>query len=92
MKLIMTDEFGMQTGIYGAFGCGCEDHETKIGIKYNPTDQSISFYKNGFLQGTAFKGVPEGYFASLDLWFDSGTIEILPLKKPKMKNFCNMEI
>ena len=54
LKLIMTDDQGMQIGNYSGFGCSCEDHETKIGIKYNPTESSLSFYKNGFLIGTAF--------------------------------------
>ena len=54
-------------------------------MKYNPTEQSLSFYKNGFLIGTAFRNVPSGYYAALDLWFDSGKVEILPIKKHKPK-------
>ena len=83
----MTDDQGLQTGIYTGFGCGCEDHETKIGIKYNPADGSVMFYKDGFQQGIAFRDVPSGYHASLDLWFDSGSVEIMPSRKPKSKKF-----
>lgn len=83
----MTDDQGMQTGVYSGFGCSCEDHETRIGMKYDPTEGTLSFYKNGFLVGNAFKNVPSGYVASLDLWFDQGKIEILPYRKPKGKKF-----
>ena len=83
----MTDEMGVRTGIYGGFGCSCEDQVTMIGLKYNRQDSTLSFYKNGFLQGIAFKGVPEDYVVSLDLWFDSGSVEIMHVSKPKMKKF-----
>jgi len=37
----------------------------------------VSFYKNGLNQGVAFKNVPASLYPSLDLWFESGSIEIL---------------
>jgi hypothetical protein len=44
----------------------------------------VSFFKNGISQGVAFRNVPNGMTPSLDIWFESGTIEIL-------KNSVNIE-
>jgi hypothetical protein len=76
-KLIKTDDNGIQVGSVSGYGCLCEDYETKIGIKYDSKNRSVSFYKNGINQGIAFRNVPSGLTPSLDIWFESGTIEIM---------------
>ena len=84
-KLIKTDENGIQVGSVSGYGCLCEgkvahyivEYETKIGIKYDYKLKSVSFFKNGINQGVAFRNVPSGLTPSLDIWFESGTIEIL---------------
>lgn len=53
------------------------DFETRISIKYDHKSRSVGFYKNGIFQGTAFRNVPSGLTPSLDIWFESGTVEIL---------------
>jgi hypothetical protein len=53
------------------------EYETKISIKYDHKSRSVSFYKNGVSQGIAFKNVPAGLTPSLDIWFESGTVEIM---------------
>jgi len=53
------------------------EYETKIGIKYDHKCRTVSFYKNGVNQGVAFRNVPFGLFPSLDIWFESGTVEIM---------------
>lgn len=91
-KLIKTDENGIQVGAVNGYGCLCEgfyfslfvEYETKIGIKYDYKTKCVSFYKNGINQGIAFRNVPHGLTPSLDIWFESGTIEI-------MKNTENIE-
>jgi len=76
-KLIKTDDNGIQVGSVSGYGCLCEDYETKIGIRYDNKTRSVSFFKNGINQGIAFRNVPSGLTPSLDIWFESGTIEIL---------------
>jgi len=58
-----------------------------IGIQYEVKNKSVSFYKNGYLLGTAFRDVDAGYTPSLDLWFESGTVEILSHDKPVPKEY-----
>jgi len=48
-----------------------------IKLCYDIKSKSVSFYKNNINQGVAFTNVPSGLFPSLDLWFESGTIEII---------------
>jgi hypothetical protein len=69
------------------YGCPCHESETKLAISYDPIEKTLSFYKNGFLQGTAFRDVEEGLYPSLDIWFESGSVELLTSKKPKHKTF-----
>ena len=76
-KLIKTDEKGSQIKSILGYGCLCEEVETRIGMKYNHIDRSISFLKDGIDQGVAFKNIPTGMYPSLDIWFESGTIEIV---------------
>lgn len=53
------------------------EFETRISIKYDYKSRCVGFYKNGVYQGTAFRNVPSGLTPSLDIWFESGTVEIL---------------
>ena len=84
-KLIKTDENGVQVGTMHGYGCQCEDFETTIVISYYNKTKNVSFYKNGINQGVAFKNVPQGLTPSIDIWFESGTIEII-------KNSCVNEM
>lgn len=76
-KLIKTDEKGQQVGTNNGYGCLCEEYETNISIKYDHKTRAVSFYKNHINQGVAFKNVPAGLTPSLDIWFESGTVEII---------------
>ena len=53
------------------------EYETKISIKYDHKNRTVSFYKNGNYQGIAFRNVAAGLYPSLDIWFESGTVEIM---------------
>lgn len=78
-KLIKTDDQGNQIGSKSGYGCACEHDDkstTKIGIYYNSERKSVSFYKNGINQGVAFEDVPENLTASIDIWFELGSVEI----------------
>ena len=86
-KLIATDGTGSQTGISTNYGCMCEGAETEIGILYNATNRTVTFYKNSISQGIAFKNVRAGLYPALDLWFISGSVEITPAKKPVIKTY-----
>lgn len=44
---------------------------------YDIKTRSVRFFKNNINQGIAFSGVPPGMYPSLDLWFESGTVEIV---------------
>jgi len=44
---------------------------------YDIKNKCVSFYKNQVFQGIAFSKVSPGLTPSLDIWFESGTIEIL---------------
>jgi hypothetical protein len=46
-------------------------------MKYNYVDRTISFYKNGINQGVAFSNISSGLSPSLDIWFESGSVEII---------------
>ena len=53
------------------------EYETRICIKYDHKTRSVSFIKNGLNHGVAFRNVPAGLTPSLDIWFESGTVEII---------------
>jgi hypothetical protein len=53
------------------------EYETRISIKYDHKSRTVSFYKNGVCQGIAFRNIPSGLTPSLDIWFESGTVEII---------------
>ena len=63
------------------------EYETKISIIYDYKTKTLSFGKNGVNQGVAFRNVPHGLTPSLDLWFESGTVEILKRNKNIEKVF-----
>ena len=46
-------------------------------MKYDYKTRSVSYYKNNIFQGIAFRTVPIGLTPSIDVWFVSGTIEII---------------
>ncbi len=86
-KLVATDSTGGQTGVSQNYGCGCENTETEIGILYNPTSRNVTFFKNSVNQGVAFRNVRSGLYPAFDLWFQNGSIEILPARKPTSKTY-----
>ena len=86
-KLIKIDDNGTQVGTILGYGCQCEDYNTKFGIKYNPKEKNVEFFKNGSNLGVAFRNVPSGLNPSLDIWFESGEVEILNDKEPTKKIF-----
>ena len=63
------------------------EYETKISIAYDHKSRSVSFYKNGLNQGVAFKNVPSGFHPSLDIWFESGSVEITKVNTVQEKIF-----
>ena len=86
-KLIKIDDNGTQVGTILGYGCQCEDYDTKFGIKYNAKEKTVEFFKNGANLGIAFRNVPPGLNPSLDIWFESGTVEILDSREPVKKVF-----
>jgi len=84
-KLIKTDDNGSQIGAMNGYGCHCEaEYETRISIHYDHKSRSVSFSKNGLNQGVAFKNVNSGMFPSLDVWFESGSVEIISKQMEKV--------
>jgi hypothetical protein len=49
--------------------------------------RTLSFEKNGVNQGIAFRNVPPGLTPSLDIWFESGSVEIIKNSKKNEKIF-----
>jgi len=86
-KLIKTDQNGIQVGTLSGYGCQCQDNETKLAICYNYKMKTIEFYKNNSNIGIAFRNVPPGLTPSLDIWFESGTVEILNSVAPGDFNY-----
>jgi len=54
---------------------------------YDARNKTVIFSKNNVSQGIAFRNVPEGLTPSLDIWFESGTVEILKNDNFKEKTF-----
>ena len=86
-KLIKIDDNGTQVGTILGYGCQCEDYDTKFGIKYNAKEKTVELFKNGANLGIAFRNVPPGLNPSLDIWFESGTVQILDAKEPTKRIF-----
>lgn len=63
------------------------EFETKLSIRYDHKSRTVSFYKNNLFQGIAFRNVPSGLSPSLDIWFESGTVEIMKNPNPQDKIF-----
>ncbi len=76
-KLIKTDDKGCQVGSICGYGCHCQNNETYLGIKYDASNKTLSFFKNGINLGIAFRNVPSGLNPSLDIWFEEGVVEIM---------------
>ena len=79
-KLVMTDETGKNKGSLNNYGCNCEcNTSVRIRIEYNPSDDSLSFYKNNICQGKAFTNLQKNIslYPSLDLWFQIGSVSII---------------
>ena len=86
-KLIKIDEHGSQTGVAPGYGCECQDSEVNtVAMEYDYQKMTLSYYKNGICQGVAFHNVPNGLYPSIDLWFESGNVEILNKRQPAMKD------
>ena len=60
------------------------EYQTIIGILYDYKNKTLSYTKNGINYGVAFKNVPSGLTPSLDLWFESGSVEILKTNTEKI--------
>lgn len=86
-KLIKTDQNGVNIDTMQGYGCRCDDFMMTIGIKYDADCKSISFYKNNYCLGTAFTNVEDKLTPSLDIWFQSGTVEITPNSMPNAKKY-----
>ncbi len=86
-RLISTDASGNQIGCMNNYGCTCEGAETEIGILYSATMRTVNFYKNSINQGIAFTGVRAELYPVLDLWFVSGSVEILNSRKPYSRTY-----
>ena len=56
--------------------------KTKFGIRYDYRMKTIEFFKNNANLGVAFRNVPEGLSPALDIWFESGQVEILNNTQP----------
>lgn len=69
------------------YGCYCDELEQKIGMMYDKANGNVSFYKNGLSQGFAFMNISTGLYPILILNFESGHIEILPLKEPHAHSY-----
>ena len=54
---------------------------------YDARNKTVIFSKNNVSQGIAFRNVPEGLTPSLDIWFESGTVDILKNDTFKEKTF-----
>ena len=80
-KLIRTDRRCRSTECED-YSCFCSSEECTFGVHYDPRLQSVSFYKDGVDQGTAFSCVESGLTPVLDLWFDAGEVQILQTNKP----------
>ena len=76
-KLIKTDDKGCQVGSICGYGCQCQSNETFLAMKYNYSDKTLTYFKNGVNLGVAFRNVPSGLTPSLDIWFEEGYVEIM---------------
>ncbi len=87
-KLVKIDSNGCQVGVMSGYGCGCQDFgDTTVGLQYDNKEQSLTYYKNGINHGIAFHNVPRGLYPAVDLWFESGHVEILRKSQPSIKEY-----
>ena len=76
-KLIKTDDKGCQVGSISGYGCQCQSNETFLAMKYDASEKTLTYFKNGINLGVAFRNVPSGLNPSLDIWFEEGVVEIM---------------
>ena len=86
-KLIKIDENGTQVGTKIGYGCHCEEYETVFGIKYDYQNRTVEFFKNHANLGIAFRNVPFGLTPALDIWFESGKVELMNTSYPEERLF-----
>ena len=86
-KLIKTDENGVQVRSVNGYGCRCETIETVLGIKYDESDKSVKYFKNGIDLGVAFREVNSGMTPALDIWFEEGSVTIVSKADLEMKTY-----
>jgi len=86
-KLIKTDEKGSQVGSVSGYGCLCQSNETFLAMKYDYTEKTLTYFKNGINLGIAFTNVPSGLTPSLDIWFEEGYVEIVKKCDNEEKKF-----
>ena len=85
--MIKTDENGVQVRSVNGYGCRCETIETVLGIKYDESDKSVKYFKNGIDLGVAFREVNSGMTPALDIWFEEGSVTIVSKADLEMKTY-----
>ena len=86
-QLVKTNEAGVQIGSAKCYGCQCTDFDCTLGIKYDYRTRSVSFIKNGINLGVGFRNVPGGLTPALDIWFESGSVQIVKNAKFQEKTY-----
>jgi len=85
-KLIKVNENGVQSGMVGEYGCGCRNEDVNmLGMLYDCSKETVTFYKNGICLGIGFHNVPNYLYPAVDLWFETGQVEILNKKRPDIE-------
>jgi len=87
-KLVKVDNNGRQVGSIMGYGCQCQDSDVNIlGMMYDEKNGTLSYWKNGVDMGIAFHDVPKNLYPAIDLWFESGHVEVLNRNKPIIKEY-----
>lgn len=86
-RLVKIDDLGQQTGMAADYGCACKDEENILGIMYDEDAGTLAYYKNGMNIGIAFHNVPNGLYPAIDIWFETGYVEIVKRTKPMLTNY-----
>lgn len=74
--IMKTNEQGTQMGPLKAVNFDSADTSFIIGIKYDFRTRCVSLYKNLVNIGVGFKNVPCGLTPLLDIWFETGSVQI----------------
>ena len=56
-------------------------------IKYDYQNRTVEFFKNHANLGIAFRNVPSGLTPALDIWFESGKVELMNTSYPEGRLF-----